>query len=234
MNTHLFNTLSKLSVILLILFFVLSLNGCVVKRGMVKNKYAPPKQEVKEIVPEYNGAIYQSGMAVNLFEDTTAKRVGDILTINLVEAASALSSSDTKASKEQNVEMPPPKVAGGDVTHNNKQVLENQVKAGREFTGSGESNQAHNFQAVMAVSVVAVLPNKYLVVRGEKLIALNQSEDFMRFEGIIRPQDIKLDNTVESQKVANVKISYAGMGEMSSSNKMGPLAKFFQSPAYPY
>lgn len=234
MRGNSYKILTRISVIFLILFFVLSLSACV-KRGSTKrNKFSPPKQEVKVIIPEYNGAIYQQGMPINLFEDTTARRVGDVLTIKLVEAASALSSSDTKTSKEQNVELPPPKIAGEDVTHNGKQVLESQITAGRDFTGSGESNQAHNFQAVIAVSVVEVLPNKYLVVRGEKLIALNQSRDFIRFTGIIRPQDIKLDNTIESQKVANVTISFAGRGVLSSSNTMGPLAKFFQSPAYPY
>lgn len=234
MKNKTFMTLSRLSIVFLILFFVLSLSACV-KRGSAKrNKYAPPKQEVAQIVPKYNGAIYQEGMPLSLFEDTTARRKGDVVTIKLIEAASALASSDTKASKEQNVELPPPKIAGGSVTQNDKQVLENQVAAGRDFTGSGESNQAHNFQAVIAVSVVDVLPNNYLVVSGEKLISLNQSNDFIRFSGIIRPQDIALDNTIESQKVANVKISYAGQGVLHSSNTMGPLAKFFQSPAYPY
>jgi flagellar L-ring protein precursor FlgH len=79
-----------------------------------------------------------------------------------------------------------------------------------------------------------VLPNNYLVVRGEKLITLNQSEDYIRFSGIVRPQDIGTDNSVESQKIANVQVSYSGSGPLTSANEMGPLAKFFNSQAYPY
>jgi flagellar L-ring protein precursor FlgH len=232
-NASLYTYLTRISIVILLVFFVLSLSGCV-KRGTVRNEYEPPHQPPNEDVTVRNGAIYQDGMQVGLFEDTTAHRVGDILTIKLVEKASAKSSSNTKAEKKQNVDMPPPTIAGGEVTHNNQKVLETKVKAGRDFTGNGNSDQSHEFTATITVSVARVLPNQYLVVRGEKLILLNQSEEFMRFSGIVRPQDIDKDNTVDSGKVADVKIGYAGEGVLSSTNTMGPLAKFFQSPAYPY
>ena len=232
-NASLYSYLTRISILFLIVFLLLSLSGCV-PRGVVKNEYDPPKQAPHEEVKIRNGAIYQDGMTVALFEDTTARRVGDIITIKLVEKASAKSSSNTKAEKKQNVDMPPPKIAGGDVTHNNQKVLETKVKAGRDFTGNGNSDESHEFTAMITVSVAKVLPNGYLRVRGEKLIVLNQSEEFIRFAGIVRPQDIDKSNTVESSKVADVKISYAGRGVLSSSNAMGPLAQFFQSPAYPY
>ena len=226
--------LTHASVIFLLVFLVVGMSGCASEKTILKNEYEPPKIEGSKMEKSYNGAIYQSGMPINLFEDTTAKRVGDIITVKLVESASALASSDTKADKKQKVEMPPPTVAGDKVTKDGKEVLENNIEAKRDFRGSGESNQAHNFQAVIAVSVIEVLPNRYLVVRGEKLITLNQSEEYIRFSGIVRPQDLTLDNSVESQKVANVHISYAGSGVLSKANSMGTLARFFQNPVYPY
>ena len=227
--------LTRLSAIFIVVMMFIALTGCV-KKSSVKNKnqFEPPKIEAQELENKYNGAIYQSGMRVNLFADTQARQIGDILTINLIESATALASSDTAAEKKQNVEMPPPKIAGDKVVNKDKEVLENEIEAGRDFRGSGESNQAHNFQAVITVSVIDVLPNQHLVVRGEKLIMLNQSDDYIRFSGIVRPQDISQDNTVESQKVGNVRISYSGRGVLSSANKMGPLARFFQSGVYPY
>jgi len=232
-NTFMFIT--RLSVVFIVGMVIISLTGCANGPDILeRNKYDPPEIEVKELENKYNGAIYQSGMRVNLFDDTQARQIGDILTINLVESATALASSDTAAEKKQNVEMPPPKIAGEGVVKDGKNVLENEIEAGRDFRGSGESNQAHNFQAVITVSVVDVLPNRHLVVRGEKLIMLNQSDDYIRFSGIVRPQDINQDNTIESQKIANVRISYSGQGILSSANKMGPLARFFQSGVYPY
>ena len=225
--------LTRLSTIFILIFIVMALSACV-KNGVVVNKYAPPEVTKPVIEPKYNGAIYQEGMAVNMFYDTTAKSIGDIITVTLVESATALSSADTVSEKKQKVEMDAPTMAGGDVIQDGKKVLENNLEAARDFRGSGESNQAHNFQAVIAVSVVDVLPNSYLVVRGEKLIRLNQSEDYIRFSGIVRPQDINSDNSVESQKIANVQVSYSGSGPLSNANEMGPLAKFFNSQVYPY
>jgi flagellar L-ring protein precursor FlgH len=232
-KSNIFMMLTRLSTIFILVFIVMALSACA-QKGIVVNKYAPPAISKKEIEPKYNGAIYQEGMPVNMFYDTTAHGIGDILMINLVESATALSSKDTVSEKKQKVEMDAPKIAGGDVTSDGKKVLENNLEANRDFRGSGESNQSHSFQAMITVSVVDVLPNSYLVVRGEKLIRINQSEDYIRFSGIVRPQDISTDNVVESQKVANVQISYSGNGPLSNANEMGPLAKFFNSQAYPY
>ena len=118
-NASIYSYLTRISIVILVLFFVLSLSGCV-KRGVVRNQYDPPRQLPREEITMHNGAIYQEGMQVGLFEDTTAHHVGDILTVKLVEKASAKSSSNTKAQKKQNVNMPPPKIAGGDVTHNDR------------------------------------------------------------------------------------------------------------------
>ena len=212
---------------------IMALPACV-KQGTVKESYAPTKPEPVKLGPKFTGAIYQEGMVIGLFEDTTAHHVGDILTIRLQEKATASAHSSTKAEKAQNVEMPPPKIAGDKVTKDDKEILENQLKAGRDFKGSGESDQSHSFDGVITVTVAEVLPNRHLVVRGEKLIVLNQSDEFIRFSGIVRPQDIDQSNTVDSVKVANVRISYAGEGVLSSANSMGSLARFFQGPAYPY
>lgn len=211
----------------------LALPACV-KKGVVKENFAPAKPAPARLGPKFTGAIYQEGMVIGLYEDTTAHHVGDILTIRLAEKATASAHSSTKAEKAQNVAMPPPKIAGDKVTKDDKEILNNEVNAGRDFKGSGESDQTHSFEGIITVTVAEVLPNRYLVVRGEKLIVLNQSDEFIRFSGIVRPQDIDQANSVESAKVANVRISYAGEGVLSSANSMGPLARFFQSPAYPY
>lgn len=232
-NPSLYFFLTRISILFLIVFLLLSLTGCV-KTGTVKNEYDPPKVEAREDVKLRNGAIYQENMPVSLFADTTAHHVGDIITINLVENASAKSTSNTKAAKKQNLDMPSPKIAGSDVTHNNQKVLETKVNAGREFAAGGNTDESHSFTATLTVSVVRVMPNNYLVVRGEKVILLNQAEEYIQFSGIVRPQDIDINNTVASAKVGDAKIRYGGKGVLANANTMGPLAKFFQSPEYPY
>lgn len=86
----------------------------------------------------------------------------------------------------------------------------------------------------ISVTVADVLPNNNLIVRGEKMMLLNQSDEYVRFVGIVRPQDIKQDNTIDSTRIANVHMAYGGQGSLSAANKMGPLGRFFQSQAWPY
>jgi flagellar L-ring protein precursor FlgH len=232
-NASLYLYLTRISIVFQIVFLLLSLTGCVAT-GVVKNEYEPPKVVAQEQVKLRNGAIYQDEMPVSWVVDTTARHVGDIITINLVENASAKSSSNTKAAKKQNLDMPSPKIAGADVKHNDQKVLETKVNAGRDFSAGGNTDESHAFTATLTVSVVRVMPNNYLVVRGEKIILLNQAEEYIQFSGIVRPQDIDINNTVPSGKVGDAKIKYGGRGVLSSANTMGPLAKFFQSPEYPY
>lgn len=215
---------------------MLSLNMACVKRKDIRSKpaFAPSKPQVVEIKPKHNGAIYQDGMMVGLFDDIRPQRVGDILTIVLEEATSASVSSSTSAKKQNNVDLPPPKIAGDKVTREGKEVLENKIEGGRDFSGEGASSQDNSFKGMITVTVAEVLANRNLVVRGEKLIVLNQSDEFVRFSGIVRPEDIQPDNTVKSERVADVRIAYAGQGALSAANTMGPLSRFFQSKAYPY
>ena len=211
------------------------LNGCtfVSKRSEAK-KFVPAKPVVVTLPRKDNGAIYQSGMRVGLFDRRTASSVGDILTIELRENTNASATSNTNATKDQKVELPGPTLAGSKVTSEGKEVLENNVDAGREFNGQGTSAMSSNLNGTITVTVAEVLANGNLVVRGQKLMLMNQSEEFIRFSGIVRADDITPDNTVESTRVANVQVAYTGQGTLSSSNTMGPLARFFQSPTWPY
>jgi flagellar L-ring protein precursor FlgH len=77
------------------------------------------------------------------------------------------------------------------------------------------------------------LPNGNLQVRGEKWIRLNQGNEYIQIEGIIRPADIAPDNSIPSSRVADAHIAYGGRGALADSNVMGWLSKFFNSAYYP-
>lgn len=211
-------------------------SGCtfVSKRETQQRLYEPAKPEVVRVPRADNGAIYQHGMQIGLFESTTARAVGDILTIELRENTNASATSNTNTTKDQKVELPGPELAGSKVTQDGVEVLKNNVDAGREFNGQGTSAMSSSFNGTITVTVAEVQANGNLVVRGQKLMLFNQSDEFIRFMGIIRPQDIRPNNTVLSSKVADVRVAYSGDGVLSSANSMGPLARFFQGPVWPY
>ena len=213
------------------------LSGCLrplnVKRAATD--FEPAKQPRLNIQRKDNGSIYQRGMRVGLFEDITAKYVGDVLTIVLIENTNASATSNTNSSKDNKVDLPGPTLAGNKVTDKNgTEILRNNFTGEREFNGQGTSAMNSSFNGKISVTVANVLPNRNLVVRGEKMMMLNQSDEFVRFIGIVRPQDIAQDNTIQSTRVANVHVAYGGQGSLSAANKMGPLGRFFQSQAWPY
>lgn len=199
-----------------------------------RDPYAPTQPKVVDLQRKNNGAIYQQGMTVGLFDNRTAREIGDILTIELVESATSSAQSSTSSTKENSVDMPSPTVAGDKVTKDGRDVLNSQVDAGRDFSGSGNTSQTHSLNGKITVTVAEVLPNRNLVVRGQKLLTMNQASEFIRFSGIVRPEDIRPDNTVHSTRVADANIIYGDSGVLSSANTMGPLGKFFQSKVYPF
>lgn len=79
-----------------------------------------------------------------------------------------------------------------------------------------------------------MLSNGNLVIRGQKWIGINQGSEFIKLAGMVRPQDIAPDNTIMSTRVANAQIAYGGEGVINESNNMGWLARFFNSPVFPF
>jgi len=228
--------MKKINFIISLLGLSLMLSGCLKPINIKKSSadFQPAKQRALKIHHKDNGAIYQRGMHVGLFEDTTARRVGDILTVILIENLNSSSTSNTNSSKDNKVELPGPTLAGQKIKKEGVDILANDFTGEREFSGQGTSAMNSSLSGKISVTVADVLANKNLVVRGEKMMMLNQSDEFVRFIGIVRPQDIAQDNTIKSTRVANAHVAYAGQGDLSQANKMGPLGRFFQSQAWPY
>lgn len=185
--------------------------------------------------PQQNtGAIYQSNFDMRLFEDHTAKRVGDILTIRLEERTQAQKGADLKSAKDTSVTVSAPTLWGVNPATFLGQDLETKLQTAHQYQGKGTSNQSNSLTGDISVTVVEVMPNGNLRIRGEKRVTLNQGDEFVRLSGIVRPVDIDASNTVSSSKVADPTIMYTGTGALADSSKMGWLARFFNSPWFPF
>ncbi|MEQ1529486.1 MAG: flagellar basal body L-ring protein FlgH [Methylococcales bacterium] len=181
-----------------------------------------------------SGAIYQSGYDMRLFEDQTAKRVGDILTIVLQERTQAKKSDDLNTKKENNMKVTAPNIMGMTASALLGHDLETELQATKEFKGDGEANQSNSLTGGISVTVIEVLPNGNLRVRGEKRVTLSQGDEYIRLSGIVRPVDITASNTIPSDKVADATIMYTGDGAVADAGKMGWLARIVQSPWFPF
>lgn len=190
------------------------------------------------------GAIYQPGDEFFLFEDVVARRPGDTLTIRLVEKTDASKKAETMVDKSNETSIGNPTLLGSPVqfgvpnwfplanTTNNS--LEASLSSSTDFEGTGKSTQSNSLSGEITVTVAEVLANGNLVVRGEKLLTLNQGHEHLRFSGIVRPADIAADNSVLSTKVADAQIVYAGQGAVADANAMGWLSRFFVSIFFPF
>lgn len=181
-----------------------------------------------------SGAIYQSGYDMRLFEDHTAKRVGDILTIALQERTQAKNNNTLDTKKDTSMSAEVPSIFGIAASALTGQSPKTELASKKEFKGEGTSDQGNSLSGNISVTVVDVLPNGNLSVRGEKRVTLNQGDEFIRLSGIVRPVDITASNMISSDKVADVTIMYVGEGAMADAGKMGWLSRIFQSPWFPF
>ncbi len=214
------------------------LSGCVANPPLHDPAYAPayPEPAVAQRPDpiDNGGSLYQAGQSMSLFHDLRAHRIGDILTVRLVEQTSAKKTASTSTSKEQSIDITPPTVLGRGITKGGNPIFDTSIDAERDFDGSGQSNQSNSLSGSITVTVVDVQPNGNLVVRGEKVVTLNQGDEFIRLSGIVRPVDVAPDNSIASTKVANARIIYGGRGAIHEANTMGWLARFFISAIMPF
>ncbi|MDH5358797.1 MAG: flagellar basal body L-ring protein FlgH, partial [Gammaproteobacteria bacterium] len=93
---------------------------------------------------------------------------------------------------------------------------------------------SNTLEGDISVSVVEVLPNGNMVVRGEKVMTINQGNEYIRISGMISPRDIDSNNSISSKRIADVQIAYVGDGPVNDANVMGWLGRFFISALMPF
>tara|TARA_R110000751_G_scaffold212278_3_gene315759 strand:+ start:8625 stop:9278 length:654 start_codon:yes stop_codon:yes gene_type:complete len=196
--------------------------------------YAPimpntPQQKVSD-----DGSIFQADMANNLFADVKARRVGDIITVNLEENTRATKSAGTSTSKATGVEVNPIIGLGGNALNLGNESIQLGLDASNDFEGDATANQSNNLTGSISVTVVQVMANQNLLVRGEKWLTLNNGDEYIRLTGVVRPADVSPTNEIESTKIANARIQYSGTGSFDTAQKEGWLSGFFSSEYWPF
>lgn len=209
------------------------MNGCsTAPERMEKFDYKPyyPENMPKKTAPR-NGSLYQPGQSITLFNDSRAHNVGDIITINLIESFKAKKKDESKYSRNNDVDWGGIKVFG-------RSAAQLGLPAGAfnplsisgsktAFQGKSDVKQDSSIKGKISVVVTEVLPNGNLVVRGEKWITVSDGEEVVRFAGIIRPQDIQPDNTIDSTKVADVRLIYRDTGYGGDVTRPSAVNKWF-------
>lgn len=172
-----------------------------------------------------DGAIFQVSQGYGaLYEGQRARRVGDPLTIVLVERTAASKTAASNLDSRGSFGLTPP--SAGPLS-----VNPGALSAGgrRGFQGQGAADQANALSGEVSVTVAEVYPNGTMLVQGEKRLTLNRGDEFVQIKGIVRPIDVDANNRVASTRVADAKISYTGKGDVARASRQGWLSRFFQT-----
>lgn len=192
---------------------------------------SPPLAPTPEFAPVHppelarerpvTGSIFGNHREESWFGQKRDYYVGDVVTIVLDEQTQAQRAQSASINRESSNDMITPGAAA--VLRPRGGAFADLGFGGNtiESAGGGTTDQQATLSATIAATVVEVLPNGNLVIRGEKRLTLTEGSEVIQVSGIIRSRDIAPDNTVLSRRIANAQITYLGTGDMARAARPG-------------
>jgi flagellar L-ring protein precursor FlgH len=169
-----------------------------------------------------NASLFRTGAGA-FFRDQRAGRVGDILTIRINVADKAAVDNTTTRSRGGSeksgiasllgLQTPLAKLTGTDPS---KLVDANSTS---QSSGAGNTSRSETINMTMAATVVGVMPNGNLVIRGKQEVRVNFELRELVVSGIVRPEDIARDNSIRHSQIAEARISYGGRGQLTDAQQ---------------
>lgn len=187
--------------------------------------YMPTYAETAPTPIAPNGSIFQAAQGyAALTSGSLASRVGDIITITLVEKTQATKSNSANTSRAGNIALTPPTTGPLSKLFSSSDIGASGTQG---FKGAGDAAQSNALTGEITVTVAKLLPNGSMLVRGQKQLTLNRGDEYIQVSGIVRSADIGPDNRVPSTRVADARITYSGKGEIARASRQGWLQRFF-------
>jgi flagellar L-ring protein precursor FlgH len=165
------------------------------------------------------GGSSDFGNSSSLVSDSRALKVGDIVTVQIVEAASAQQSTSMKTAKQASVSGG---AGQGSWSKNAGNPLTSYGAGGQEsFDGGGSNARSGKLVTTLSARVVAVLDSGNLVIEGRRMVKLNDERQNIFVRGVIRPKDVGRNNVVVSSAISDAQIVYEGKGPLSEKSSPG-------------
>jgi flagellar L-ring protein precursor FlgH len=185
--------------------------------------------------PVTNGAIYQGnvqgGGGLELFRDHRVWQVGDIVTVQIVQTATATKNVSQNLGRNESVNSTLNNLFGLPTSfgHSSKSTQFNpnvDYTSANTLQGSGGTAQSDTFQTTVSTMVQRIRPNGDLVIAGNDEVKLVGGKEYIRIAGVVRPEDLS-GNVAQSTQMAEAHIEFSGDGDTYLSPKMGFLQKLF-------
>lgn len=155
------------------------------------------------------------------FEDQRADNIGDILTVTIDIKDKAEMDNESERKRESGENAGLANLLGYETSLNRvlPQAIDNGNLVGAEaesnFKGSGTIDREEKISMKLAAIITQVLPNGNMVIQGRQEVRVNFEKRILELAGVIRPQDINIDNSIPYEKVAEARISYGGKGQIT-------------------
>jgi flagellar L-ring protein precursor FlgH len=165
------------------------------------------------------GGASDYGNGANAVSDSRALKVGDLVTVQIVESATAQQDSSMTTGKQASVSGG---AGQGSWTKNGGNPITSFGAGGQEsFDGGGSSAKSGKFVTTLTARVINVLESGNLVIEGRRSLKLNEEKQNIYVRGIIRPKDVGRNNTVNSSVISDAQIVYEGKGPLSEKAHAG-------------
>ncbi len=190
----------------------------------------PPVEQFRRPAPQ-PGSLYVSTRG-DYFTDLRARYVGDIITVEIAENSKAEKTNDSKASRTTEFKAGIPYLMGyEDKLIPNSGSSANLIGADFKsaFDAKAEMTKEDTMHAAIGCTVMEVLPNGNMIIRGQREIQVNGETQFIYLTGTVRPSDVTTHNTVMSNQLADASIEYTGRGVLSDKQKPGWLTRLLDS-----
>lgn len=158
-------------------------------------------------------SLYSENSFRPLTADNKAFRIGDAVTVQVLENSSASTNADTTTRRKNGVN------ADFSLTRNPNVTAG--VNVGGDFDGGGRTQRTSKLLAQLTVNVIGILPNGDLQLAGEQVLYVNDEEQRVKLEGRARPQDISDGNIIVSTRLADAHIKYVGDGDLTERQRRG-------------
>ncbi len=168
-------------------------------------------------------SLYPQKGANTLYDYVRAQKVGDVVTVYVVERSKASQESSTRMEKDANISAG---MGTGYFSGSASMPLKQWgIGSNKYHSGTGSSRRSGEFIATVTAKVEGKLPNGHLLIKGVRSIQIDDELQTIEISGEIRPEDIRRDNSIISSDIANAKIKYKGYGAMAENSKPGILVR---------
>lgn len=162
-----------------------------------------------------------TGTQKGFFKDQRAGTVGDILTVVIDIDDKGELKNETTRTRTAGERLAVPRLLG--LEADAAQVLPDAIDPNNlasanstsRHVGNGEVDREEKIEMKLAATITQVLPNGNLVIAGTQEVRVNFENRILKLAGVIRPEDVSIENSIPYDKIAEARIAYGGKGQIT-------------------